>query len=142
MQTEIVLLGDGGVGKTSFIRKLTGNFEKKYTPTNSFETIEIKTYKFYDYSGQEMFVNFGNFHGVNNFLIFFDKKLKVSHKGVRFWVDEIEKVNPDASIVIVCNKIDLPGLIPNPIVNKPYLYLSSKTGQGIYDVLECFDNSM
>ncbi len=35
---KLVIIGDGGVGKTSFVKRhLTGEFEKKYIPTQGSE---------------------------------------------------------------------------------------------------------
>jgi GTP-binding nuclear protein Ran len=37
---KVVLLGDGGVGKTTFVKRhLTGEFEKKYVATQAYGTL-------------------------------------------------------------------------------------------------------
>ncbi len=37
---KLVLVGDGGVGKTTFVKRhLTGEFEKKYVGKNRFEPV-------------------------------------------------------------------------------------------------------
>jgi GTPase SAR1 family protein len=54
---RILLVGDAGVGKTQFIKKLIGKpFERRYLPTLG----GVKTYThgdvvYYDYPGQEQF---------------------------------------------------------------------------------------
>tara|TARA_Y100000389_G_scaffold23053_1_gene19687 strand:+ start:431 stop:817 length:387 start_codon:yes stop_codon:yes gene_type:complete len=55
--TRILLVGDAGVGKTQFIKKMIGKpFERRYLPTLG----RVKTYThgdvvYYDYPGQEIF---------------------------------------------------------------------------------------
>ena len=54
---RILLVGDAGVGKTQFIKKMIGKpFERRYLPTLG----RVKTYThddvvYYDYPGQEIF---------------------------------------------------------------------------------------
>ena len=61
---KLVLVGDGGVGKTTFVKRhLTGEFEKKYIPTlgvevhpMSFHTSKGEyTFDVWDTAGQEKF---------------------------------------------------------------------------------------
>lgn len=50
---KLVLLGDGGVGKTTFVKRhLTGEFEKKYIATLG---VEVHLLKFYTNFGTILF---------------------------------------------------------------------------------------
>jgi small GTP-binding protein len=61
---KMVLVGDGGVGKTTFIRRhVTGEFERKYIPTIGVEMAQLSfetthgtvIYNIWDTVGQERF---------------------------------------------------------------------------------------
>jgi GTP-binding nuclear protein Ran len=61
---KLVLVGDGGVGKTTFVKRhLTGEFEKKYNATVGVEVhpLQFQTnrgliiYNVWDTAGQEKF---------------------------------------------------------------------------------------
>ena len=61
---QLVVVGDGGVGKTTLVKRhLTGEFEKKYIPTLGVEVHPLKfntncgmlTFNVWDTAGQEKF---------------------------------------------------------------------------------------
>jgi len=107
---EIVLLGDGGVGKSCFLQKLeTGKFEEKYIPTWGYEKIIINDIEFYDTSGQERYGEF-KYSKFKNFLVCCDDS-KISQKNAKnFWTNKIRKnvENPNiAYINLHCNEYSL-----------------------------------
>jgi GTP-binding nuclear protein Ran len=64
MEFKIVLVGDGGVGKTSFIeRHKRGSFDEKYVPTQGVDVTPLTfntnyglvTFKVWDCAGREKF---------------------------------------------------------------------------------------
>ena len=65
---KLILVGDGGVGKTTYVKRhLTGDFEKKYVATLGVEVHPLKfrtthgtiTFNIWDTAGQEKFGGLG-----------------------------------------------------------------------------------
>lgn len=64
---RILVVGDGGVGKTQFIKKIIGKpFERRYLPTYGINEIKHGNTVYYDYPGQEQFVGgTSRLHSIN-----------------------------------------------------------------------------
>jgi GTP-binding nuclear protein Ran len=115
MATTIVLLGDGGVGKTSYINKLTtGDFEKRYIPTTikgmGMHVYDHKNVLLVDTPGQlkynkEIFDSVCE--GVDAFLILFSLENKVSFNSCEEWIAKAKNGSPEAKIVLVGTKDDV-----------------------------------
>jgi GTP-binding nuclear protein Ran len=114
MATTIVLLGDGGVGKTSYITKLTtGKFEPQYVPT----TIEGMGIHLYDKKNVLLVDTPGQWkyneifdsvcEDAHGFLIFFSLASTVSFKSCEKWIAKAKKGSPRATIVLVGTKEDV-----------------------------------
>jgi GTP-binding nuclear protein Ran len=114
MATTIVLLGDGGVGKTSFINRLiTGDFEKRYIPS----TIKGSGMHLYDIINVLLVDTPGQFKhnkvfetvckDANAFLIFFSVDSKLSFNSCEEWIAKAKKGNPEAKIILVGTKADI-----------------------------------
>jgi len=119
---KITVIGDGGVGKTSLIKKYTeGTFEEDYISTigAQFSIYKEKvdgddcTLYFWDIAGQDEF-NFlrSDFYDDSKAAIIVysleENKLgKESLKHVKSWHEDIKKFCGDIPIVLFANKVDL-----------------------------------
>lgn len=114
---KIVLLGDGGVGKTTYIKKIrVGTYEKKYIPTMgvnihpiTWETDKEKVIiNCWDCAGQEKFGGLKEVYyiGADAFIIFFDTTNKLSYKNVGWWIKSVRKVYEDKPIIVCGLKSD------------------------------------
>lgn len=136
---KIALVGDGGVGKTTWRKRLKyGEFEKQYVASVGAEVYpyllhdgNVK-YVIWDCAGQEKLggLREGYYIGAQAALIFFDFGSMVSHKNaLNFWRNSIKRVCGDIPIVLVGNKADLKEKgIKEIEMQEPYVEISVKTG--------------
>ncbi|KAL0231587.1 hypothetical protein GEMRC1_010991 [Eukaryota sp. GEM-RC1] len=116
---KLVLVGDGGVGKTTFVtRHITGEFEKKYIATLG---VQVRTLPFdtnrgrilfnvWDTAGQEKFggLRDGYYVGGQCAIIMFDVTARMTYKNVGTWYRDLVRVTSDAiPIVLTGNKCDV-----------------------------------
>merc|ERR1712137_1333061 len=91
-----VLVGDGGVGKTTLVKRhLTGEFEKKYIPTLGVEVHPLKfttncgplTFNVWDTAGQEKFGGLRDGYYIQGqcAIIMFDVTSRITYKNVPNW---------------------------------------------------------
>ena len=110
----ILIVGDAGVGKTTFInRHMTGHFTKEYTPSTGYGyhklPFESETFIVVDSSGQEKYSNHGLVKDVEGIVIMFDVTSKLSYYNVPQWYTTMRKQYGDEIPIILCgNKVDLP----------------------------------
>ena len=115
---KITFIGDGSVGKTTFIKRhLTGEFQKPYIPTQGAEVypLNLQTnrglirFNIWDTAGQEKFGGMRNCHyiGSNGAVIMFDLTSRNTYKNVANWHKDITKICENIPIVIVGNKADV-----------------------------------
>lgn len=111
---KCIIIGNGGIGKTSYILRLLGHkFEKKYNPTSGviFNSIQINDNVFiiYDFSGQEMFNDniIESYSDSNGAIVMFDLTSKLSFKSIKNYIENIYKFCGNIPIVIVGNKSDI-----------------------------------
>ena len=115
---KLIIIGDGGVGKTSFIsRHATGSYSKHYNPTKGAETtpIELTTSSgaikviLWDTAGQEKFGNLRETYylGTDCAIIMFDLTARESYRNVPKWYKEIISICGKIPICLVGNKLDL-----------------------------------
>lgn len=116
---KIVVVGDGGVGKTTWIKKyLTGGFEKKYIATLGVEVHCIMFYTSYgcvnlnvwDTAGQEKFggLREGYYVNADGFIIMFDLCRPMTYKNADLWYQDITKSKHNNGNIVICgNKFDL-----------------------------------
>ena len=112
---KILLVGESGVGKTSFIkRQQNGSFESHYTPTvgRNITTIVQPTssgqnmlLKFWDMAGQETLHKpqlYNDFHAI---VALFDVTNKMTTKCID---DLLGEINRDTPLLVLGNKVDVP----------------------------------
>jgi GTP-binding nuclear protein Ran len=112
------LVGDGGVGKTTFVKRhLTGEFEKKYVATLGVEVHPIVFFtnrgpiKFnvWDTAGQEKFGGLRDGYYIQGqcAIIMFDVTSRITYKSVPNWHRDLTRVCETIPIVLVGNKVEI-----------------------------------
>ncbi|KAH9252517.1 hypothetical protein BASA81_009560 [Batrachochytrium salamandrivorans] len=94
---KLVLVGDGGTGKTTFVKRhLTGEFEKKYVATLGVE-------------GQEKFGGLRDGYYIQGqcAIIMFDVTSRITYKNVPNWHRDLVRVCENIPIVLCGNKVDI-----------------------------------
>ena len=115
---KLVLIGDGGVGKTTFVKRhLTGEFEKKYIATLGVEVHPMPFFtnhgqiKFnvWDTAGQEKLggLRDGYYIGGHCGIIMFDVCARITYSNVPKWYKDLTRVCENIPIVLVGNKVDV-----------------------------------
>jgi len=115
---KLVLVGDGGVGKTTFVKRhLTGEFEKKYIATVGAEVHPMNfdttrgpiLFNVWDTAGQEKFAGLrdGYYIQANCAIIMFDVTSRITYKNVPNWHRDLVRVCEAVPIVLVGNKVDV-----------------------------------
>ena len=115
---KLVLVGDGGVGKTTFVKRhLTGEFEKKYIATLGVEVHPMPfhttkgsvIFNVWDTAGQEKLggLRDGYYIGGNCGIIMFDVCSRITYSNVPKWYKDLTRVCEAIPIVLVGNKVDV-----------------------------------
>ena len=128
---KFTIIGDASCGKTSLkngidiFKKSDYQFNKRYKASTDDERKIMKflsnvngkeeefTIYYYDTVGQEKLTDYDEntrldtMKGSNGFIILYDITNKSRFKNIRKWIDEIIKVNKNAPILILGNKMDL-----------------------------------
>jgi len=146
---KVVVAGDGGVGKTSLIRRYcTGMFRESRVMTIGvdFQTqavaVDGQTIKLsiWDIAGQERFGAFrGSFYrGAQSVALVYDVTDLLSFDNLANWQREIARVVSRAKFCVIGNKIDLHRAIPPERAEGwaaelgfPYVETSAKSGDGV-----------
>nr|QBK90090.1 MAG: Ras family GTPase [Pithovirus LCPAC101] len=151
---KVILSGDGGVGKTTLIKRhLTGNFEKRYIATLGVEVHPLKfntnygniCLNIWDCAGIEKFggLRDGYFRGAQALIIMFDLTSLTTFKNVTKWISLYRGVAPNTPIVLCGSKCDVESIRVTPQMiqefihklNIPYFVISSKSN---YNFLKPF----
>jgi len=114
---KVLLVGDGGVGKTTFVKRhKTGEFEKKYIATMGVEVHPLSfntnlgqvTFNCWDTAGQEKFggLRDGYYIGGQAAIIMFDCTSRVSYKSIPHWHKDLMRVCGQIPVVLCGNKVD------------------------------------
>jgi GTP-binding nuclear protein Ran len=138
---KIIIVGDGGTGRTTFVKRhLTGEFEKKYVPTLGCEVHPLDFYtnrgrivfNIWDCAGQEKFggLRDGYYIQADGAMIFFDLTSKNSFKSVKNWNRDIFRVKGNIPTAICGNKSD----IKERKVGNVYMDAKKNAQRKYYDV--------
>ena len=112
------MVGDGGVGKTTFVKRhLTGEFEKKYVATLGVEVHPLAfttnrgpiTFNVWDTAGQEKFGGLRDGYYIQGqcAIIMFDVTSRITYKNVPTWHKDLVRVCENIPIVLCGNKVDI-----------------------------------
>jgi len=115
---KLILVGDGGVGKTTFVKRhLTGEFEKKYVATLGVEVHPLGfhtnygpiVFNVWDTAGQEKFGGLRDGYYIQGqcAIIMFDVTSRMTYKNVPNWHRDLVRVCENIPIVLVGNKVDV-----------------------------------
>lgn len=116
---KVVLLGDGGVGKTALRERFLGRgFESSYMATvgADFATHEVEVggerikLQIWDLAGQARFkdVRSGFFSGALGCLMVYDVARRQSAENLKSWLEELQQNSKKTAVLsVVANKIDL-----------------------------------
>lgn len=115
---KLVLVGDGGVGKTTFVKRhLTGEFEKKYIATLGVEVHPMPfftsrgqiRFNVWDTAGQEKLggLRDGYYIGGHCGIIMFDVCARITYSNVPKWYKDLTRVCENIPVVLVGNKVDV-----------------------------------
>merc|ERR1712164_116074 len=146
MQSEIpqfkcLLVGDGGVGKTTFVKRhVTGEFEKKYVATIGVEVHAMPfhtnrgllVFNVWDTAGQEKFGGLRDGYYIQGqcAIIMFDVTSRISYKHVGLWYRDLDRVCESIPIVLVGNKVD----VKERKVKVKQINFHRKKNLGYYDI--------
>ncbi len=115
---KIVLVGDAGTGKSTFVKRLSGlNFVTSYHATLgvdvhcvTFKSIDNNYINFciWDTAGQEKFggIREGYYRNTDGVIILCDNN-KMTQKNVAKWKTHIKQFCPSVPIMTIKNKIDV-----------------------------------
>merc|ERR1712146_744311 len=117
-QFKCLLMGDGGVGKTTFVKRhISGEFEKKYIATLGVEVHPLTfhtnfgpiCFNVWDTAGQEKFGGLRDGYYIQGQcgIIMFDVTSKITYKNVPNWHRDLERVCENIPIVLCGNKVDV-----------------------------------
>jgi len=115
---KLVLVGDGGVGKTTFVKRhMTGEFEKKYVATLGVEVHPLAfttnrgpiTFNVWDTAGQEKFGGLRDGYYIQGqcAIVMFDVTSRITYKNVPTWHKDLVRVCENIPIVLCGNKVDI-----------------------------------
>ena len=145
---NVLIVGDAGVGKTTFITMLERNeFNGLYISTQGMETTNIQcgdiTFTVSEFAGQEKY-GFKNKFELNTdydaIIIMYDTTSKTSYKNIDYWFEVINSsITTSIPIILVRNKCDIP--FKQPVVGLKSVYMKSfdvsvKKNDGVKEVFD------
>merc|ERR1712232_1046996 len=154
---KLLIIGDSGVGKSSILLRFCDDeFNDKQASTIGvdFKTkyMQVKGKKIklamWDTAGQERFrtLTASYYRGAQGVILVYDTTDRNTFEHVKYWQDEVRKysTNPDAILMLVSNKVDLPAQQVTRQEGEEFAFANSmmfietsaKTRQGIKQAFE------
>lgn len=153
-RSKVILIGDGGTGKTSFVtRFIEGNFRREYIATvgavthpvilttTMGERIQVTLW---DTAGQEMNAGLAEAYYIETDIavIFFDLTSRITLRNVNTWHRRALSTCPNVPVIVVGNKADVKDRkVRAPAIKKDiprgceYFEISAKTHYNFEKVL-------
>ena len=157
-EVKVLLVGDGGAGKTSLVKRLLGReFDEHESQTHGINIEDFtilsrgKRLKvhFWDFGGQEIM------HATHQFFLSKRSAYLLVLDGrkdekTEYWLKHIEAFGGDSPILIILNKVDQNAsfdvnrrfLAEKYPSIKGFLRVSCRTGEGIRDLLEALSRTL
>lgn len=115
---KLALVGDGGTGKTTFVKRhISGEFEKKYVATIGVEVHPLVfstnygqiQFDVWDTAGQERFGGLRDGYYIQSHcaIIMFDVTSRITYNNVPKWHKDLVRVCDNIPIVLCGNKADV-----------------------------------
>jgi len=160
--SKLIVVGEGGVGKTSLLKALRGEpFNPQESTTHG---IDIRTLEFphpsqpevtmqlnaWDFGGQQIYHATHQFFLTNRslFLLAWNARYGYEQGKLYYWLDTLSSLAPDSPILLIATQIDdRHPSIPLAELQRQYpqivgqCEISSKTGQGIENLRHCIANT-
>ncbi len=126
-EAKLLVVGNGGVGKSSLVRKLLNRKSKFIENHDSTQGIDIKTWKLnvknvvksnfgsdfvtlniWDFGGQEIYRSTHQFFLTKNSLYLFvwDARANENYLGFHYWLNTIKTFADSSPVIVVMNKSD------------------------------------
>ena len=111
---HILVIGDGGVGKTSYIKNQIGqNVSRQYFPTEGIHTYHHENTVWYDFPGQEKYASHHINNKINLVIYMYDLSSKLSFHNLHFWEKYVQHHYGNIRSFRIANKSDLTHRIQN-----------------------------
>jgi small GTP-binding protein len=154
-EVKVLLVGDGGAGKTSLVKRLLDNDFDEHEPQT--QGINIRDWKveegdksisvhFWDFGGQEIMHATHQFFLSKRSLYILVLDSRKDEKREEYWLKHVESFGGDSPILVVINKIDEN---PGVDINRRFLQENYKGIKGFYRVscasgegIEAFDKDL
>lgn len=157
LEAKLMLVGDGGVGKTSLVKRLLNpdmDIDVNETSTKGIDistwfvdTAKVDDFKInvWDFGGQEIYHSTHQFFLTKRslYLLLWEARKENNSLGPDYWLNVLKILSDDSPVIIVQNKIDdrmkmldefsLMQKYPNI---KAFHNVSAKTGKGVSDLVE------
>lgn len=130
---KVLLLGNGGVGKSAFLDSLSTRFEKKYNITKTFKSVKVVRYykdtsgnlykvvfDFIDSPGQELYNKDYEKHSkyTNALILMFDTSSTSSYLSIPYWHSLFRTNTERVPTVLLGNKVDVKDRqVPKNVIN-------------------------